>query len=147
MKVGFTGTREGMTPEQKGSFQKLIKDLGVTELHHGDCVGADSDAHDLSSVYIECHIHPCYFSHMRAYKETKPEFVYPIKPPLERNKDIVNFSDALIATPKESYQVLRSGTWSTIRYANAIGKQVYLIIPNGKVIILPKENNIMDFSK
>lgn len=46
MKVGFTGTREGMTAAQRLAFSKLIAELFVDEFHHGDCVGSDAEAHD-----------------------------------------------------------------------------------------------------
>jgi hypothetical protein len=41
----------------------------------------------------------------------------PVEPYLERNKRIVDNVTLLIATPKEFHHTLRSGTWSTIRYA------------------------------
>ena len=49
--VGFTGTQIGMSPLQKKTFTKLIKfllaDNKITSFHHGDCVGADADAHNI----------------------------------------------------------------------------------------------------
>ena len=56
--------------------------------------------------------------------------VYDKKPYLERNKKIVNCCDILIAAPKQINEVLRSGTWSTIRYAKKIGIEVFIILPN-----------------
>lgn len=142
MKVGFTGTRVGMTAAQAERFRKLLLELLPTEFHHGDCIGSDAEAHDLTSVYIECHIHPCNIPDMRAYKETKPEFMYPEKPPLERNRDIVNATDVLVATPKEPYEVQQSGTWATIRYARKLGRKVYLIQPPGNLVVSPEGSTI-----
>ena len=48
---------------------------------------------------------------------------------LDRNKDIVNNCDLLIAAPKENTEVLRSGTWSTVRYAKQLGVTVVIIEP------------------
>ena len=45
-----------------------------------------------------------------------------------RNKDIVNSCDILIACPENDKEVIRSGTWSTIRYAKKINKTVLLFV-------------------
>jgi hypothetical protein len=45
MKVGFTGTRKGMTPQQRVAFAELVITLRPTQAHHGDCVGADAEFH------------------------------------------------------------------------------------------------------
>jgi len=50
---------------------------------------------------------------------------------LERNRYIVDLTDMLIATPNTEYMVLRSGTWSTIRYAIKTKKEVITIYPSG----------------
>ena len=39
MKVGFTGTRLGMSQNQKEQFVLKLSELDVHEFHHGDCVG------------------------------------------------------------------------------------------------------------
>jgi hypothetical protein len=51
------------------------------------------------------------------------------KHPLERNHDIVDQTDFMIAAPFTESEVLRSGTWSTIRYARKQGKEVYIFTP------------------
>lgn len=56
----------------------------------------------------------------------------PIKPPLVRNHDIVDSTELLIACPKEQVEVLRSGTWATIRYARKKEITVWLIDPEGQ---------------
>lgn len=50
MIVGFTGTREGMSPEQKRVTREIISQLITTSVHtavHGDCIGADTDFHHI----------------------------------------------------------------------------------------------------
>ena len=45
MKIGFTGTRHGMTPQQIEALNALLPVADPTaEFHHGDCLGADAVA-------------------------------------------------------------------------------------------------------
>jgi hypothetical protein len=39
----------------------------------------------------------------------------------------------VIAAPMSSAEILRSGTWATIRYARKAGKPVLIIWPNGEL--------------
>ena len=50
------------------------------------------------------------------------------KPYLDRNRDIVDACEVLLATP-DGPERLRSGTWSTVRYARKIGKPVEVRLP------------------
>jgi hypothetical protein len=43
--MGFTGSCEGMTDRQKETFRQVLAKYGPTEFHHGDCRGADAEAH------------------------------------------------------------------------------------------------------
>lgn len=130
MKVGFTGTQKGMTDLQLLEFGKLITKLMPSEFHHGDCIGADTQAHkcfDGKKI-----IHPPFDTIKRAFNKGETR---PIKPYLVRNKNIVNEITILIATPNSMCEELRSGTWSTIRYARKQNKKIYIIFPNGKIKI------------
>jgi len=130
MIVGVTGTTRGMTTAQK---QKLVENLlGVTDLHHGDCVGSDADAHDLVRLVrpdIKITSHPPVNHKLRAFKQA--DFSWEPKPYLERNKDIARSCQALIATPAGYTELRRSGTWATVRYAVNARKPVLIIYPDG----------------
>jgi predicted Rossmann fold nucleotide-binding protein DprA/Smf involved in DNA uptake len=52
---------------------------------------------------------------------------------LSRNRDIVRDTEMLVATPGEEAEHLRSGTWSTVRFARKLGRSVWVILPNGTV--------------
>lgn len=134
MIVGFTGTKRGQTPRQRAATRALFAKLGVTVLHHGDCVGSDAEAdYDARRLGATIVIHPPNDDELRAFCDwSMPHEIRDLKPYLERNHDIVNEGvDGLIATPKEMDEVLRSGTWSTIRYAHKVGRRLLIIYPDG----------------
>jgi len=118
MIIGMTGSRDGISED---AFANLIKFLNenmsnITEGHHGDCKGADTIFHnELTKMEIKTIVHPPSVKTMRSFCEG--DEIRDPKSYLERNKDIVNESDLLIAFPSTQKEVLRSGTWSTIRYA------------------------------
>lgn len=133
MKVGFTGTQAGMTEQQKARIIEFLDDNPVDEVHHGDCIGSDSDFHVLvleSYRRIPILIHPPSNPAKRAFCRGDREFV-PL-PYLVRNREIVSVTEVLLATPKGPEE-LRSGTWSTIRYARKIGHPVHIFWPDGSV--------------
>lgn len=128
--AGFTGTQQGMNKRQRRKFREIIVALNPTEFHHGDCIGADADAHSLVRKYLpQCKIiiHPPRDSRKRAFCEG--DIVLPTKEYLDRNKDIVIASTTMLATPYECEEQLRSGTWSTVRYARKLQRKLELILP------------------
>jgi hypothetical protein len=138
--VGFTGTQEGMTALQKSTFSRIMQNCFIKEtlsgdhspinFHHGDCIGADAEASDLVSKECLVYIHPPDAFLKRAYR---PAFYsYGPLPYLVRNRAIVDATQVLIATPKRQFEELRSGTWSTVRYARRLNKEIIIIWPDGK---------------
>lgn len=129
MKIGFTGTQQGMNDNQKYLFGNHLKDI-KGEFHHGDCIGADAQAHEIAiRLGLEPVIHPPDIMRKRAFKTALQ--IRKSKPYLDRNKDIVNETELLVAAPKEMEMQLRSGTWSTIRYARKLKKNALILYPNG----------------
>ena len=155
MIVGFTGTQAGMTDSQiialkriliKSSafkfiqnekinliFENLIIDFSseriVTGFHHGDCIGADEQAHNIAiEAGIPVYVHPPINSSKRAYCQeyTRRYFAYEY---LIRNRHIVDSCEMMLAFPKESNEQLRSGTWATIRYARKVKKPMLIVSP------------------
>lgn len=126
MKVGFTGTRKGMSPRQRRQLAAILH--AVTEIHHGDCVGADEQAHELAvEAGIRRVVHPPSNPGKRAWCGIDDgSTVLPAKPYLARNRDIVDACDVLMAAPYGPEEV-RSGTWSTVRYARKIGKATRIL--------------------
>jgi hypothetical protein len=131
--IGFTGTQSGMTEAQQATVHRLLLDLGAGAVHHGDCIGADDEADTIArELGIVIHLHPPTDRTKRAFNVIDVD-LYPEKPYLERNRDIIDACEALIAAPKETTETLRSGTWSTVRYARKQGKPVHICWPDGSV--------------
>lgn len=140
MKIGFTGSRGGMTLMQRASVEALVRKYRPAEIHHGGCKGSDEEfdnmCHELvagghmdSSLFVV--VHP---SSLKGWRGTwGPGRVLDERPPLERNHDIVDAVELMIATPKGVHEVLRSGTWSCVRYARSKRKDIYIVWPDGRV--------------
>ena len=136
MKVGFTGTREGMIREQKRRLVIMLLSWNPAEVHHGCCVGSDQQANTIArealSIPTVGHPPTCPDWRMSDYGYACNE-VRPEKPYVARDHDIVDETDCLLAAPKTDTEELRSGTWLTVRYAVKQGKRVFLILPSGKM--------------
>lgn len=138
MKAGFTGTREGMTgPQREAFFGWLEQQNYLTEFHHGCCVGADAQAvADVSLRADVCIVaHPGDLGAMTdADSLAASRVAHKPKANLDRNRDIVDACDVLIAAPKGPEE-LRSGTWSTVRYARRRAKhhtlRIVIVRPDG----------------
>jgi hypothetical protein len=123
VKVGFTGTQLGMSQHQKEQFVLKLFELNPTEFHHGDCIGADAEAHDIVREFfpnVKIHIHPPVYSNKRAFK--KGDVIYKEDHYLNRDRRIVESTEYLIGSPKTDKEELRSGTWTTVRHARKTGK-------------------------
>jgi len=152
MKVGFTGTQNGMTEFQKIELAKLFNLLKVSEFVHGDCIGSDEEANEIA---FNCGIRvfsifPSTYYKKRAFCFNESKILnnddgkwntisyknenvqvrwYPKDMPLNRNHHIVDNVARMIATPKEHEHTLRSGTWATIRYAWKTKRDITIIPP------------------
>ena len=137
LEIGFTGTREGLTAQQKESLAGIVLSLSFghdqINLHHGDCVGADRDAvllfHAAGAWIIG---HPPKNPKLRARIESDEE--HPTADYIDRNHAIVDCSGLLIGCPKSDVEELRSGTWATIRYARRRCPTI-IIWPDGHLTV------------
>ncbi len=136
--VGFTGSREGMRLQQiellimylnsLDSLFSIQRKSGKIKFHHGMCVGSDEGFHSLVRQWVRDSIiigHPPTIGTLISRETYCDEFREP-KPYLDRNHDIVDESDILIATPSLDEET-RSGTWSTIRYARKTSTPIIIL--------------------
>lgn len=133
MKIGFTATRFGMSEWQSRKlyevftlYRKTFPDLKI-EFHHGNCVGGDEEAAIMArSLGLWVVAHPAIIRRSVIATVRSDEY-RESKPPLDRNHDIVDESDVMIAAPLTDEETFRSGTWSTVRYAKRQNKRLITI--------------------
>lgn len=131
MHLGITGSSTIVTPRQVEALRFLLWHLrtqGFEYFHFGDCIEADAIGADIA---VECgyHLwaHPPINPYKRAFHFTHRAEIpkdYPV-----RNRDIVDFGSLMIGIPDTDYEKLRSGTWSTLRYARKQGKPRIVLLP------------------
>jgi hypothetical protein len=136
MKIGFTGTKTGMTDAQRETVRKYLvyfrRKNWDDQFHHGDCVGADEQAAEIAhELGYWVGGHPPGNEKYRAHFQSDHNF--PAKDYLPRDHDIVDATDLLLAAPKTAHEIQRSGTWATVRYARKRGKQILIILPDGDI--------------
>src|SRR5256885_1758460 len=92
VRVGFTGTRVGLTEPQAAALADLLSALeGVEGWHHGGAIGADAEFHALAlSLGGPVTVHPCDLANQRADLDGEGVKVLAPRPPLERNRDLVD---------------------------------------------------------
>jgi len=138
-RLGFTGSRKGMTDDQESALRQELRDLldeygtEALEAHHGDAIGADSQFHTIcQELNIPVVIHPSKDQKDRAFCEGARAERLPQKF-RQQSESIVNSSDVLIAAPDGFHERLRgSGTWMTVRIARTAEKTRVICFPDGK---------------
>jgi hypothetical protein len=109
-----------MSPAQRATVAHLLRGAaanGATAFHHGCAVGADTEA---AAIATEVGLLPVEHPAGNA--------------PLQRNREIVAASDYLVAAPSQMREVLRSGSWATVRYARAARIPIAIAYPDGTVV-------------
>lgn len=128
MKIGITGTREGMTEWQFKEVRKVLSELRGDSFHHGDCNGVDVQAADIAKSLGYTIV--CY-----PPKSTEEQghfggdVVHAPAGYLERDRAIVDACDVLIVVPKQMEWQPKGGTWYTHDYAKKTGKPFSVIWP------------------
>lgn len=143
MHVGFTGTKDGCSDPQLRALNKLVKaltsiatrNMDDVYFHNGDCVGADKQSWDIAVHQYEWKgvLHPPIINRNRAFCSGAVEERVP-DDYMVRNRHIVDSSQLMIACPNGK-EYLRSGTWSAVRYARKKFKRIYIIYPDGEVVV------------
>lgn len=132
--IGFTGTRQGMTLAQREAFRRTIRALAFDEFHHGDCVGADADAHDevrRCCPNVRIIVHPPADETHRAHcrgDECRAPLTH-----FARNRAIVEETYMILGASLTPHRTERGGTWYTLDRAYRAGMIVHVHWPDGTV--------------
>lgn len=131
MIIGFSGTSNGATQQQRTTLRYLFNELQISVLHHGDCIGADCQAHRIArQLFARIVIHPPINDTKQA--RLPADETLPAAPYLVRNRAIVDASQGVITCPVGTVEQFRgSGTWHIIRYARKTKKRLWIIWPDG----------------
>ena len=136
-KMGFIGTRHGMSENQKKALEEILKSKDISEFHHGDCISSDSQAHEVltklkksNNKNIKLIGHPPKSKKTRAYCKFDIELIPDTFH--NRNHHIIDATDIFVANPDISEKV-KSGTWNAVRYARMKNKKVYVIHKSGRI--------------
>ena len=136
--ITVTGTRHNtdLSIDQRRNFEHRIHklfDTGYTYLQHGDACGADSFAHDVAlSLGFQIVIHPPSNPKHRAF--CTGGIVHPVESYQVRNLNMVSSCDMVLALPNTNTEVLRSGTWQTVRMARQKELPIVIFFPDGRVV-------------
>lgn len=145
MDIGFSGTHVGLTGPQYDTVFRLLElcraEYGPFTLHHGQCIGADYQAH-LIALGLGCRIvvHPP--TNRSKIARVHSGLFRKRKSYLDRNHDIVEECDAVIIAPREWKERLRNGTWATARYAKKRGRKVIFVFPFGEIRVIEGSNSL-----
>lgn len=147
MKIGVTGTRNGMNEKQKENVKQYLTDILVVtsitkyELHHGDCIGVDVEvaniAQELGYKIIN---YPPIEDSLRAFH--KSDISLEPKTYFARNRNIVNNTAVLLVVPREDSHQQKGGTWYTYDYAKKHNKCILIFYPNGTINYPPIQDSL-----
>ena len=138
MKIGVTGTRNGMTEYQYNNIRKGLTHLkrkhDELELHHGDCIGVDIQVANMArNLGIKVVSHPPIKEDLRAFHDS--DIVLKSDNYLTRDRRIVDSVDMLIVVPNEDSFQRKSGTNYTHDYAKKMGNNKVIFYPNPKTLV------------
>ncbi len=138
MRMGFTGTSQGMSDAQKARVAQILNWYQPDEADHGLCIGADAEFHGIvrNELPSRCKIfgHPPIIRRkMAIWLEDKCDFLFQPGDYHDRDRDIVDRTQMMVATVLMP-EYRRSGTWTTIRYARKENKHTLIVMRDGTVL-------------
>lgn len=139
--VGFAGTRQGPTPTQRKSMERLLSQLPLTGFVHGGGLHCDTIAHNIirqAHPVASVDVYPNYLDRKSVLTVASYPFggsvTIHLEPFPDHIREIVGRIHGLIAVPRTDVEDTTSNTWAAIRCALEIGCPVYMIRRSGEVV-------------
>lgn len=141
MKIGITGTRDGMNKRQYDIVRSLLDEINYRcrlndvkpEFHHGDCIGVDFQSAEIARALGYTTVaHPGRSANPNAEDlraNHSSDSIWPVETYFKRNRQIVFCVDYLIVVPKGNTPN-KGGTWYTHDYAVKHGAKVKVVYPD-----------------
>lgn len=132
-RLGVTSTRHGLNANQRKVINYFLSGLYhhhlfEVEVHEGQCVGGDEEISLMARNFgFKIIGHPPLNTKLMSSFE--PDEMLKPKDYLDRNQNIVETCDVLLAAPLLNLEQQRSGTWTTIRYARKLQKPILYVLP------------------
>jgi hypothetical protein len=153
MRVGFTGTRRGMTEAQVMAMhtEVLGRRVRPSVWLHGGCVGADEDSvvavrlwqaplEEPPPAPVRVVALPGRSASGPATHDLQSEAairssdeVRAVDTHFARNRRIVEECEVLVACPATMAEAASGGTWYTVNQARRAGRRVIIVWPDGSV--------------
>lgn len=140
--MAFTATRKGITVGQIASAREIAEAEMPTTFLHGCAEGGDRQLHGVATPGRRelCPSRKDQFKWAmdnKADGDSIRDIPVGKTPEIRRNREMVDRCCVLVACPETETEVVRSGTWATVRYARSKGKRLAVISPNGDVAWTP----------
>ena len=149
MIIGVSATRNGLTDKQKEACLSILHHInfkvGISEIHHGDCVGGDVDFAAIAHTMVN---RPQIIAHPGIAMGEKEntlranfphnDTIHPTQTHFARNRTIVNASDVMFILPYSENKT-GGGTWYTYDFAVKQKKTIIVIFPNGRIDVTERE--------
>jgi len=135
--IAFSGTRRGMKAVQQDLLSNVLQQhFGSCQeppwLLHGDCVGADAQAHAIAkAIGYKIGVFPPDKDKYRAFVSDYDWIGGPL-PYLVRDELMIKKAQIVYATPNQKVEIFRgSGTWFAIRRACDYARDGTIFYPDG----------------
>jgi len=145
MRVALTATQQGINGRQWTTLYDVLRQLKPALFIHGACLGGDDQGDSMAAdLGIPRIAFPSTIGKKRVPDDELKRrtgsliMIMPAEQPLIRNIKMLKCAKViegskLIACPRQRHEIIRSGTWTTVRHGRRIlGTQnVIIISPEG----------------